>query len=110
MAAFFERIISFFNATKIPAQVRAVDAAALFTNWYFLVPFICFVAYLLYRQAFTKMALLGIAIGLWIFSGSSYMQGLVINGELQLSKILPVAGVWVLAIGTAVYLLFMRSD
>ena len=38
------------------------------------------------------------------------MQGLVINGELQIGKILPVAGVWLLAVATAIYLLFMRSD
>ena len=110
MAAFVERIINWVDATKIPAQIREVDAAGLFSNWHFLVPFLCFIAYLLYRQAFTKIALIGIAIGLWIFSGSSFMQGLIVNGELQISKILPVAGVWVLAVGTAVYLLFMRSD
>ncbi|MEJ2689682.1 MAG: hypothetical protein P8130_06985 [Deltaproteobacteria bacterium] len=110
MAAFVERIVTFVDATKIPEQLREVDAAGLFTNWHFLVPFLCFMAYLLYRQAFTKMTLIGIAIGLWVFSGSSFMKGLVVNGELQLSKILPVAGVWVLAVGTAVYLLFMRSE
>jgi hypothetical protein len=110
MAAFVERIVTFMDATKIPEQLREVDAAGLFTNWHFLVPFLCFMAYLLYRQAFTKMTLIGIAIGLWVFSGSSFMKGLVVNGELQLSKILPVAGVWVLAVGTAVYLLFMRSE
>lgn len=110
MAEFVERVINFVEATKVPEQLREVDAAGLFTNWHFLVPFLCFLAYLLYRQAFTKVALIGIAIGLWVFSGSSYMQNLVVNGELQLGKILPVAGVWLLAVATAIYLLFMRSD
>jgi hypothetical protein len=68
------------------------------------------VGYLLYRQAFTNLALLGIGIGMWVFTGSSWMQGLIINGELQLDKVLPVAAVWLIAIGTVIYLLFMRSD
>ena len=110
MADFFGKMITFVESTGLQEQVRTVDVSGLFTNPYFLVPFVCCIAYLLYKQAFTKIALVGIAIGLWVFSGSSFMQGLVVNGELQLGKILPVAGVWLLAVATAVYLLFMRSD
>ena len=110
MTDFLGKIATFVESTKLQEQVRAVDVHGLFTNPYFLIPFICCIAYLLYKQAFTKLALIGIAIGLWVFSGSSFMQGLIVNGELQLGKILPVAGVWLLAVATAVYLLFMRSD
>ena len=110
MADFFGKMITFVESTGLQEQVRTVDVSGLFSNPYFLVPFVCCLAYLLYKQAFTKIALVGIAIGLWVFSGSSFMQGLIVNGELQLGKILPVAGVWLLAVATAVYLLFMRSD
>jgi len=110
MADIFGKIAAFLESTKLQEQARTVDVHGLFTNPYFLVPFICCLAYLLYKQAFTKIALIGIVIGLWVFSGSSFMQGLIINGELQLGKILPIAGVWLLAVATAVYLLFMRSD
>jgi len=110
MADFFARIFDFIESTQVSEQLRVVDIKGLFSNWYFLVPFICLLAYLLYRQKFTRLALIGIALGLWVFSGSSFMKDLIVNGELQLSKILPVAGVWLLAVGTAIYLLFMRSD
>ena len=110
MADFFGKIMTFVESTKLQEQLWTVDVSGLFSNPYFLVPFVCCMAYLLYKQVFTRIALIGIAIGLWVFSGSSFMQGLVINGELQIGKILPVAGVWLLAVATAIYLLFMRSD
>lgn len=110
MSNFLVSIIDFINNTKVLEQLQAVDAAGLFTNGYFLVPFIAFVGYKLYKQAFNTLIITGLAIGLWLFSGSGYMHGLVVNGELQLSKVLPVAGVFLAALGVAIYFLFMRSD
>ncbi len=110
MPDFFTRVLDFFERTGVPEQVSQVDVSGLFANPYFMGPFLLVVCYLLYKQAFTDLAVLGIAIGMWIFSGSSWMEGLTANGELQIGRILPVAGVWLVALMAVVYLLFMRSD
>jgi len=110
MTEFLGQIVDFLNSTNVPQQLREVDAKALFTNAWFLAPFIAFILYNLYKQAVDTLVMTGLGFGLWLFSGSSYMEGLVVNGTLQLGKVLPVAGVFVGAIGVAVYFLFMRTD
>ena len=109
MPDFFMSIIDTLNATQVPAQIRGVDIGGLFTNPFFILPFLGLVGYLLYKQSFNNLILIGIAIGLWIFSGTSFMQGLVVDGEMQIGKVLPVAGVGLVALAVAVYLLFMRE-
>lgn len=110
MTEFLGQIVDFFNSTNIPEQFREVDIKGLFSNAWFLVPFIAFVCYNLYKQAVETLVLTGLGFGLWAFSGSSYMEGLVVDGYLQLGKVLPVAGVFIGAIAIAIYFLFMRSD
>ncbi|MFZ5774117.1 MAG: hypothetical protein ACOY3Z_01335 [Thermodesulfobacteriota bacterium] len=110
MGEFLGSVVEFINNTNLPAQISGVDAKALFTNPWFLVPFIAFVCYNLYKQAMDTLALTGLAIGLWLFTGSRYMEGLIVDGVVQIGKILPVAGVFIGAIAVAVYLLFMRGD
>lgn len=110
MTDFWPAVVEFVNATQVLDQLRTVDLRGLFTNWYFLIPLIVVIGYNLYKQAFTNLVLVGLGFGLWAFTGSPYMQNLVVDGQLDIGKILPVAAVWVVAIAIAVYLLFMRSD
>jgi len=110
MTGFLGQIVDFLNSTNVPQQFREVDPKALFTNVWFLAPFIAFICYNLYKQATNTLVLTGLGFGLWLFSGSSYMEGLVVGNQLQLGKVLPVAGVFIGAIAIAVYFLFMRSD
>ena len=110
MPDFFASILEFISATEVSQQMREVDVLGLFTNVYFLVPFIGYIGYLLYKQSVNGLVLVGLAVGLWVISGSSLMDGLIINGEIQIGKILPVAGVGIGALGVAVYFLFMRSE
>ena len=110
MTEFLGKIVDFMNSTNVPQQFREVDARGLFTNSWFLVPFIAFICYNLYKQAVNTLVMTGLGFGLWLFSGSSYMEGMVVDGILQLNKVLPVAGVFIGAIAVAIYFLFMRSD
>ena len=110
MGDFFGKIVDLINATHIPEQISQVDAGGLFTNWYFLVPFICLIAYLLYKQAFTNIILIAIGIGVWFFTGTQYMHELVVNGKIQMEKVLPVAFGTIIVLGFVIYLLFGRSD
>ena len=110
LLAIVGKIWAFVEATGVPEQLQSVDVAGLFSNPWFLVPFLLVLCYLLYRQAFTDIAVLAIGGGLWAFSGSSYMKGLIVNGELDIGKILPVAGVWIGGLAVIIYLIFIRSD
>jgi len=110
MGDFFGKITDWVNATQVPEQISQVDVGGLFTNWYFLVPFVCLIAYLLYKQAFTNIFLIAIGIGVWFFTGTQYVQELTVNGEIQMEKVLPVAFGAMVVLAVIVYIIFGRSD
>ena len=107
---YFARISDWIDKTQVFEQIREVDALGLFQNPYFLTPFICLVIYNLYRQTFTNLIILGLLMGLWYFTGTDYVREAVVGGEVQIGKILPIAGVGVGGIAVLVYLLFIRQD
>jgi hypothetical protein len=107
--AITESISQFFEKTHLTEQFKAVDIAGLFTNPWFLVPFILLVGYLVYKKAFRDMGILGaLAVG-WYAYGT-YAQDLVVNGHLQLGKVLPIAFGGAALLGFIIYLLLGRSD
>lgn len=103
-------VMNFINNTKIPTQIQEVDVWGLFTNSYFLVPFVGLMGYLLFNKAIKSIIIIGTGFGVWIFSGSSYMQGILVEGNLQAEKVLPVVGFGVIVIAVIIYVLFIRSD
>jgi hypothetical protein len=103
-------VMDFISSTHLLEQIRQVDVKGLFTNPWFLVPFIAQIGWWLYKQALNSLVCTAMVIGIWWFSGSSYAQGLVVDGQLQLGKVLPVAGVGIVVIVVLVYLFFIRSD
>jgi hypothetical protein len=105
-----EPIGAFLSKTHLPEQIKAVDFAGLFSNPWFLVPFILLTGYLLYKKAFRDMIILGAVLAIWWASGTQYMQTLVVNGELQVNKVLPVLFGGAALVGFVIYLLFGRSD
>lgn len=106
----FDRLGAWIQATGLPQQIREVDYAGLFTNPWFLVPFVCLVAYQLYKMAFRDMIIMALIFGVWFASGTEYMQTLVVGNELQVSKVLPVLFGGAVVMGIIIYLIFGRSD
>ncbi|MBU0729110.1 MAG: hypothetical protein KKE17_01050 [Proteobacteria bacterium] len=109
MPGFLGSISEFINSTNLPDQVSKVDIPGVFSNPWFLVPFIAYLGYLLYKQSWNSMILVALGFGLWFFSGTTYMKNMV-DGEIELNNIAPVLAVGVGAIAVVVYVLFMRSD
>lgn len=105
----FTRIVDLIASTNIPRQLEDVDAGGLFTNPWFLVPFLAFMGWNVYKQAFKQILLVLIIIGLWYVSGTHYMQTLIVNGELQIGKILPVMFGGAAVLGFVIYMYFGRS-
>ena len=110
MSEFFGKIMAFIDSTKLVDQLSEVDYVGLFTNPWFLVPFIALVGYLLWKQRWRDMAFIVIFVGVWWASGTQYMQTLVVGEELQVSKVLPVLFGGAAILGVVIYLLFGRSD
>jgi hypothetical protein len=110
MSDFLVRVSEWIHHTQVLEQIRAVDITGLFHNPYFLAPFICLIIYNLYRQAFTNLVIIALCLGLWYFSGTDMVRGAVVDGVVQVDKILPVAGVGIAGIAVLVYLLFIRQD
>ncbi len=110
MPDFIVSIVDFIYATGVPDQITQVDARGLVTNPWFLIPFIAFLGYQIYRQAINNLIFTGVAIGVWLFVGSNYAKGMIVNGVIQLNKILPIIGVGIVALGVLVYIIFMRQD
>lgn len=110
MQEFFGRILSFIESTKLIEQVKEVDYVGLFTNPWFLVPFIALVLFLLWKQRWRDMVFIALFLGVWYASGTEYMQTLVVGEELQVNKVLPVLFGGAAILGIVIYLLFGRSD
>ena len=105
-----EGLMRWLEETRLPEQIRDVDAIGLFTNPWFLVPFVVLIGYLLYKKAFRDMIILAAIVGVWWVSGTEYMQTLVVNGEVQVAKVLPVVFGGAAILGLIIYLLLGRSD
>jgi len=108
--AIIETMGSWLEATHLVEQVRDVDVAGLSTNPWFVVPFVVLIGYLLYKQAFRDLIILGLLLGVWYASGTPYMQTLVVGNELQIAKILPVLFGGAVVLGLLIYLMIGRSD
>lgn len=110
MTDFFIRAQEWIHQTQVLEQIKGVDASGLFHNPYFLVPLICVVVYNLYRQTFNNLIIVGLAIGFWAFSGTDYVRGAVVDGQIQIGRIIPLAGVGIGGIAVLIYLFFIRQD
>lgn len=107
---FLTKIVDFINSTQVLDQFREVDAVGLFTNPWFLVPFIGLLGYMLYKQDFKEIVVIFIGFLLWHISGTEYMATLIVGDELQLEKVLPVVFGAACLLGIVIYMYFGRSD
>ncbi len=110
IGSFFSFIGGLLQATHVPEQIKSVDIAGLFSNPWFLIPFIIFVGYMLYKQAFRDLFVAALLMGVWYISGTHYMQTLVVGDELQVNKVLPLLFGGAVIVGLVIYLYFGRSD
>jgi len=107
---FFMKIIEFIQSTQVLQQFKEVDAVGLFTNPWFLVPLVCLIGYLLYKQDFREIIVIILGFGVWHISGTEYMATLIVDDEIQLAKVLPVVFGAACILGIIIYMYFGRSD
>ena len=107
---FFNKIIEFIHSTQVLQQFKEVDAMGLFSNPWFLVPFLCLIGYMLYKQDFREIVVMVLGFGCWYVSGTEYMATLIVHDEIQLAKVLPVVFGSACVLGIVIYLYFGKSD
>jgi hypothetical protein len=108
-SGFLSRIGDLVSSTQIPRQISEVDIGGLFSNPMFIVPFAAFIGWELYKKKFKEIIVIALFIGVWYLSGTHYMQTLIVNGELQIGKILPVMFGGAAVLGIIIYMYFGRS-
>lgn len=106
----WKKITDWYDSTHIHEQVKDVDVIGLFTNLWFVVPFGLMVGYMLFKQQWRDLIIVAIFVAVWWVSGTPYMDSLIVDGILQMDKILPVVFGGAAALGFVIYLLFGRSD
>lgn len=106
----WKKITGWYDSTHIHEQVKDVDVIGLFTNLWFVVPFGLMVGYMLFKQQWRDLIIVAIFVAVWWVSGTPYMDSLIVDGILQMDKILPVVFGGAAALGFVIYLLFGRSD
>jgi hypothetical protein len=107
---FFTGVKEWFASTNIQEQIRDVDFAGLFSNPWFIIPFASMVVYMLYKQNWKDIIIIAIFVAVWWVSGTNYMNSLLVDGEIQINKILPVIFGGAAVLGFVIYLFFGRSD
>lgn len=108
MMELWDGFTAWVDSTHLFEQIQEVDAGGLFTNPWFLVPFLVLAGYMIYKQAWRDMVLIAIFIGVWWVSGTPYMQDLVVGDEISIEKILPVVFGGGITLGVVIYLLITK--
>lgn len=109
MLEYFKKVVEWIRGTGIPEQVENVDYMALAHNPWFMVPFVGLILYLLYKKEFAIVMIIAICSFCWSMTGTSYMKSLIVGGEIQVNKILPVVFGGAVALGAIIYLLINRD-
>ena len=107
---FFKPILDFIIDTKVPEQIEKVDYKALFSNGWFLVPFLGAIAWNIYKQAINNLIIIVLFTGAWAFFGTPYMQEILAQDEIQLSAILPLVAGACTILGIVMYIVFFKDD
>lgn len=109
MGSIWQSLMDFWVSTNIPEQLSEVDWRGLFSNPWFMVPLVAQLGWWVYKQAVNAIVFTLLGLGVWIFTGTEYASGLVIDGVVQIGKIVPVAGVGLGACIVVIYLIFIRD-
>jgi len=107
MGGIWQRVMDMWQATQIPQQILEHNILGLGHNLWFMIPFGLFILWRLYRKDWRGITLVAVLIGLWWFSGSEFMDGITVNGKPVLSKLLPVVGIFIAAVGIIACLLLL---
>ena len=109
MFEYFEKMVEWIRGTGVPEQIDNIDYMGLAHNPWFMVPFVALILYLIYKKEFAIVVIIAICSVCWSLTGTDYMKSLIVGGEIQVGKILPVVFGGAVALGAIIYLLINRD-
>lgn len=107
---FFKPVLDFVVATKVPEQIENINYADLFTNGWFLVPYLAMIAWNVYKRELYSIIIILLLTGSWAFFGTPYMREIMQQDQIQLEAVLPLVGGACAVLGIIVYLIFFKSE
>ncbi len=109
MIEYFKQVVELIRSTGVPEQLKNVDYLGLLQNPWFIIPVVITLLYLLVKKEFNIIIIIAICVGVWIFSGTNYMNTLIVGGTIQIGKILPVVFGGAVILIVVIYLLINRD-
>ena len=107
---FFEPVLDFIISTKIPEQIENVEYKELFTNGWFLVPYLGMIGWNIYKQAVNNIIIILLLSGSWAFFGTPYMQEVLGQEQIQLDAVLPLVAGACTVLGIIIYIIFFKDE
>ncbi|NTV13044.1 MAG: hypothetical protein HGA96_03785 [Desulfobulbaceae bacterium] len=107
---FFTPVVDFIVETKVPEQLENIQYKELFSNGWFLVPYLAWIAWNIYRRQINSLITILLLTGSWVFFGTPYMQNVMNQETIQLDTIIPLVGGACLVLGIIIYIYFFKSE
>ena len=107
---FFKPVLDFIISTKVPEQIENIEYKALFSNGWFLVPYIGLLGWNVYKQSFNNIIIIVLLTGAWAFFGTPYMKEVLAQDEIQLGAVLPMIAGACAILGIIFYILFFKDE
>ena len=107
---FFRPVLDFIIDTKVPEQIQDIKYKELFTNGWFLVPYLAMLGWNVYKKAVNEIIIILLLTGAWAFCGTAYMQDILGREEIALEAVLPLVFGACTILGIIIYLVFLKDD
>ena len=107
---FFKPVLEFIISTKVPEQVENVDYKGLFSNGWFLVPYLAMIGWNVYKKAINALVVIVLLTGGWAFCGTPYMQDVLGREEIALEAVLPLVAGACTILAIIVYIYFFKDE
>jgi len=107
---FFSPLVDFIIDTKVPDQLENIRYVELLTNPWFIVPYVAWLAWIIYKRQVNTFITVMLLSGSWVFFGTPYMRGVMNQETIQLDTVLPLVGGACLVLGIIIYIYFFKTE
>ena len=107
---FFKPVLDFIISTKVPEQIETIDYKGLFTNGWFLVPYLGMIGWNIYKQSINNLIIILLLTASWAFFGTPYMKDVMAQDEIQLEAVLPLVAGACTVLGIIFYIIFFKDE
>jgi len=107
---FFKPVLDFIVSTKVPEQIETIDYKGLFSNGWFLIPYLAMIGWNVYKKAINALIIIVLLTGAWAFCGTPYMQDVLGREEIALEAVLPLVAGACTILAIIVYIVFFKDE